>query len=192
STAKRVRRHGVDPNRSFNEEITIKTSRRAKSFLTLTLSLLATVLSLSLSLSLATPPSPLFQSFPSPPQGGSIFGKGTITSASVSPIFPDQSPAVARLETVGICRIPTELARTSLLSISSVSPPFLSSEAPGVRLTSRRDPREVQLARTSSLRRTKETTRAISLASAPPPKYFGYGQITGETLPNFRQKSEED
>ncbi|BBN69248.1 hypothetical protein Prudu_843S001100 [Prunus dulcis] len=42
--------------------------------------------------------------------------------------------------------------------------------APGVRLTSRRDPREVQLARTSSLRRTKETARAISLASAPPPK----------------------
>ncbi|BBN70157.1 hypothetical protein Prudu_1440S001800, partial [Prunus dulcis] len=30
STAKRVRRHGVDPNRSFNEEITIKTSRMAK------------------------------------------------------------------------------------------------------------------------------------------------------------------
>ncbi|BBH07068.1 hypothetical protein Prudu_018880 [Prunus dulcis] len=67
-----------------------------------------------------------------------------------------------------------------------------SGPAPGVRLTSRRDPREVQLARTSSLRRTKETARAISLASAPPPKYFGYGQITGETLPNFRQKSEED
>ncbi|BBN68272.1 hypothetical protein Prudu_357S000200 [Prunus dulcis] len=41
--------------------------------------------------------------------------------------------------------------------------------APGVRLISRRDPREVQLARTSCLRRTKETARAISLAPAPPP-----------------------
>ncbi|BBN68163.1 hypothetical protein Prudu_307S000400, partial [Prunus dulcis] len=49
--------------------------------------------------------------------------------------------------------------------------------APGVRLTSRRDPREVQLARTSSLRRTKETTRAISLASAPPPKWKTLGMV---------------
>ncbi|BBH07476.1 hypothetical protein Prudu_019426 [Prunus dulcis] len=56
--------------------------------------------------------------------------------------------------------------------------------APGVRLTSRRDPREVQLARTSSLRRTKETARAISLASAPPPKW--------EILPDFRQNSEDN
>ncbi|BBH04519.1 hypothetical protein Prudu_015683, partial [Prunus dulcis] len=136
---------------------------------------------------------PHFQSLPSPPQGNSISGKGTITSALVSPIFPDQSPAVARLETIGNCRFPTELARTSLLSISSVSQPNQSSEAPGVRLISRRDPREVQLARTSSLRRTKETTRAISLA--PPTtkvEDFGYGQFTGETLPNFRQKSEEN
>ncbi|BBG94154.1 hypothetical protein Prudu_002369 [Prunus dulcis] len=71
--------------------------------------------------------------------------------------------------------------------------------APGVRLIRRRDPREVQLARTSSRRRTKETTRAISLTPDPPPKRrdllyffvedFGYGQNTGETLPNFRQKS---
>ncbi|BBH06783.1 hypothetical protein Prudu_018519 [Prunus dulcis] len=55
--------------------------------------------------------------------------------------------------------------------------------APGVRLTSRRDPREVQLARTSSLRRTKETTRAISLASAHHQSVedFGYGQITGDS-----------
>ncbi|BBH05350.1 hypothetical protein Prudu_016715, partial [Prunus dulcis] len=79
-----------------------------------------------------------------------------------------------------------------------------SSEAPGVRLISRRDPREVQLARTISRRRTRETTRAVFLASDPPPKCrnsliseivwqvedFGYGQNTGETLPNFRQKSE--
>ncbi|BBH03099.1 hypothetical protein Prudu_013866, partial [Prunus dulcis] len=86
------------------------------------------------------------------------------------------------------------------------SPSFLNqiSRAPGVRLIHRRDPREVQLARTSSLRRTKETTQAIRLALAPPPKCrislisetvwqvkdFGYGQNTGETLPNFRQKSE--
>ncbi|BBN67927.1 hypothetical protein Prudu_227S000500, partial [Prunus dulcis] len=79
--------------------------------------------------------------------------RGTVTSASVSPIFPDQSPAVARLETIGNCRIPTE-----------------SSEAPGVRLIHMGDPRKVQLARTSSRRRTKETTRAINLAPDPPPK----------------------
>ncbi|BBH02914.1 hypothetical protein Prudu_013632, partial [Prunus dulcis] len=60
---------------------------------------------------------------------------------------------------------------------------FLDKQAPGVRLIHRRDPREVQLARTSSRRRTKETTRAISLAPDPPLKW--------ETLPKFRQKSEE-
>ncbi|BBH09366.1 hypothetical protein Prudu_021840 [Prunus dulcis] len=73
--------------------------------------------------------------------------------------------------------------------------------APGVQLIHRRDLREVQLARTSSRRRTKETTRAISLTPDPPPKrrnllyffvkIFGFGQITGETLSNFRQKSRE-
>ncbi|BBN67675.1 hypothetical protein Prudu_150S000400 [Prunus dulcis] len=84
------------------------------------------------------------------------------------PIFLHQSPAGGRSESIGNCRNPTEVARTSLLSISSVSQSNQSSEAPGVRLISRRDPREVQLARTS-LRRTKETARAISLAPAPPP-----------------------
>ncbi|BBH01648.1 hypothetical protein Prudu_011980 [Prunus dulcis] len=99
-----------------------------------------------------------------------------------------------------------DFRRSSLELPVARSPPFLNqiSRAPGVRLISRRDPREVQLARTSSLRRTKETTRAISLAPAPPPKCrislisetvwqvedFGYGQNIGETLPNFRQKSE--
>ncbi|BBG96831.1 hypothetical protein Prudu_005758, partial [Prunus dulcis] len=85
-------------------------------------------------------------------------------------------------------------------NISLISSPNLSSEAPGVQLIHRRNLREVQLARTSSRRRTKETTRAISLTPDPPPKRrdllyffvedFGYGQITGETLSNFRQKSE--
>ncbi|BBH03984.1 hypothetical protein Prudu_015003, partial [Prunus dulcis] len=55
-------------------------------------------------------------------------------------------------------------------NISLISSPNLSSEAPGVQLIHRRDLREVQLARTSCHRRTKETTRAISLASDPPPK----------------------
>ncbi|BBN67597.1 hypothetical protein Prudu_125S000400 [Prunus dulcis] len=64
--------------------------------------------------------------------------------------------------------------------------------APGVQLIHRRDLREVQQARTSSRRRTKETTRAIILAPTHHQSVedFGYGQITGETLPNFRQKSE--
>ncbi|BBH02710.1 hypothetical protein Prudu_013369, partial [Prunus dulcis] len=92
--------------------------------------------------------------------------------------------------------------QTSSSSISSVSQPNQSSEAPGVRLIHRRDPRGVQLARTSSRRRTKETTRAIILAPDPPPKCrislialvedFGFGQNTEETLPNFRQKLEEN
>ncbi|BBG97313.1 hypothetical protein Prudu_006394 [Prunus dulcis] len=49
-----------------------------------------------------------------------------------------------------------------------------------------------------SRRRRKETTQAIILAPAPPTEAedlvedFGYGQNTGETLPNFRQKSEEN
>ncbi|BBH10373.1 hypothetical protein Prudu_023145, partial [Prunus dulcis] len=125
---------------------------------------------------------PHFQSLPSPPQGDSISGVGTVTSASVSPIFLDQSPAGGRPETIGNCRNPTEVARISLLSISSVSQPNQSStRSPANR---RRDPREVQLARTSSHRRTKETTRAISLTPDPPPKR--------ETLLNFRQKSEEN
>ncbi|BBH09058.1 hypothetical protein Prudu_021455, partial [Prunus dulcis] len=118
STAKRVRRHGVDPNRSLNEEITIKTSRRAKCSLSLSF----------LSLPRATSQPPPFQSLPSPPQGDSISGKGTVTSASVSPIFPDQLPAVGRLETIGNCRFLTEVTRTSFLSISSVSQPNQSSE----------------------------------------------------------------
>ncbi|BBN68159.1 hypothetical protein Prudu_306S000200, partial [Prunus dulcis] len=53
-----------------------------------------------------------------------------------------------------------------------ISPSFLHQifRAPGVRLIHRRDLREVQLARTSSRRRTRETTRAVFLASDPPPK----------------------
>ncbi|BBN68569.1 hypothetical protein Prudu_477S000100, partial [Prunus dulcis] len=68
-------------------------------------------------------------------------------------------------------------------------------EAPGVRLIHKRDPREVQLARTSSLRRTKETALGHQLSSRPPPKRFsetvgqvedfGFGQNTGETLRIF-------
>ncbi|BBN69050.1 hypothetical protein Prudu_719S000300, partial [Prunus dulcis] len=60
--------------------------------------------------------------------------------------------------------------RTFSSNISLISSPNLSSEAPGVRLIHRRDLREVQLARTSSRRRTRETTRAVFLASDPPPK----------------------
>ncbi|BBG98526.1 hypothetical protein Prudu_007947, partial [Prunus dulcis] len=97
-----------------------------------------------------------------------------------------------------------EFTQTSSHSFSLISLPNLSSEAPGVQLTHRRDLRRVQLARTSSRRRTKETARAIILAPDPPPKCrssfvtflnpvedFGNGQNTGGTLPNFRQKSGE-
>ncbi|ONH89460.1 hypothetical protein PRUPE_I001400 [Prunus persica] len=55
-------------------------------------------------------------------------------------------------------------------SFSFNSPPNRSSKAPEVQLTHRRDLRRVQLARTNSRRSTKETTRAIFPASAPPPK----------------------
>ncbi|KAI5324066.1 hypothetical protein L3X38_033139 [Prunus dulcis] len=45
--------------------------------------------------------------------------------------------------------------QTSTRSFSLISRPILSSEAPGVRLIRRRDPREVQLARTSKLRKLR-------------------------------------
>ncbi|BBG97244.1 hypothetical protein Prudu_006300, partial [Prunus dulcis] len=149
--------HGVGPNRSSNDQNTAKGKTPS--------------------------PSP-FQPLSSPPQGCSISDKGTVTSASVSPIFPDQSPTVGRLELVGNWKFPTGVTQTSLFSISSVSQPNQSSEAPGVQLTHRRDLRRVQLARTSSRRRRKETTRAIILApahhrSVGPVEDFGYGQIQG-------------
>ncbi|BBG97386.1 hypothetical protein Prudu_006500 [Prunus dulcis] len=148
-----------------------------------------------------------------PPPCEPISGTGANRKPARPPSFPDRPQPCARRISAGIGHFRRLWCLNFSRSFSLVSPPFLSSEAPGVRLTSRRDPREVQLARTSSLRRTKETARAISLASAPPPKWktlgmvklqgdsaefsaevedFGYGQITGETLPNFRQKSEED
>ncbi|BBG95796.1 hypothetical protein Prudu_004438, partial [Prunus dulcis] len=55
-----------------------------------------------------------------------------------------------------------EFIQTSSPSFSLVSPPNLSSEAPGVQLTHKRDLQRVQLARTNCRKRTKETTRASS------------------------------
>ncbi|BBG98935.1 hypothetical protein Prudu_008462, partial [Prunus dulcis] len=131
---------------------------------------------------------PSFQSLPPPPPCDPISGTGPIRTAARPPTFPDQPShghagfwpesailAVGRVQTFS-------------LNISLISSPNLSSEASGVQLIHMRDLREVQLARTSSRRRMKETTRAISLAPDPPPKC----RISLETLPNFRQKSEEN
>ncbi|BBG93431.1 transposable element gene, partial [Prunus dulcis] len=133
-----VRRHGVDPNRSSNEENTIKTSRRAK----------------RRRHHRARRPQPTVP-FDAP-------RRRRPSPTSRRPQLDRSWP-----ETGDFRRFCT---RTSSHSFSLVSQPNLSSEAPGVQLIHRRDLREVQLARTSSRRRTKETTRAISLAPDPPPK----------------------
>ncbi|BBG95608.1 hypothetical protein Prudu_004200, partial [Prunus dulcis] len=70
----------------------------------------------------------------------------------------------------------SSFGRFSNLSFSLIRPPNQSCEAPGVQLIHRRDLREVQLARTSSRRRTKETTRAIILAPDPPPRQIEKGK----------------
>ncbi|BBH09062.1 2-oxoglutarate and Fe(II)-dependent oxygenase superfamily protein [Prunus dulcis] len=86
---------------------------------------------------------------------------------------------------------------TSRPPISLLRPPFPSTQAPEARQKHRRDLQEVQLARTSSCRSAHASTTGPLLASAPPRSVgkldlvedFGYGQNTGETLPNFRQES---
>ncbi|BBN69028.1 hypothetical protein Prudu_704S000100 [Prunus dulcis] len=79
------------------------------------------------------------------------------------------SPSAALLLS-GVAGKRSSFGRFSNLRFSLIRTPNQSCEAPGVQLINRRDLQEVQLARTSSHRRTKETTRAIILASDPPPK----------------------
>ncbi|BBH02101.1 hypothetical protein Prudu_012565, partial [Prunus dulcis] len=127
---------------------------------------------------------------------GTDLRRGTVGTVTRPPFFFRPTPASEVPESGRKTMISDDgspiATRTSSSDFSSVSPPTRSSKAPGVQLIHRRDLREVQLARTSCHRRTKETTRAISLASDPHQSVedLGFGQFTGETLPNFWQKSE--
>ncbi|KAI5316201.1 hypothetical protein L3X38_045377 [Prunus dulcis] len=80
------------------------------------------------------------------------------------------SPSAALLEPLETAGKRSSFGRFSNLSFSLIRTPNQSCEAPEVQRIHRRDLQEVQLDRTSSRRRTKETTRAIILASDPPPK----------------------
>ncbi|BBH05478.1 hypothetical protein Prudu_016871, partial [Prunus dulcis] len=115
-------------------------------------------------------PSPPFQIEPAASTRHGSPATGPVRRASTSPSFPGRRRPQLAVSSSETGDFRWFCIRTSSHSISLISPPILSSEAPGVQLIHRRDLREVQLARTSSRRRTKETTRAISLAPDPPPK----------------------
>ncbi|BBH02716.1 hypothetical protein Prudu_013376, partial [Prunus dulcis] len=86
-----------------------------------------------------------------PPQAEPISAVGTYDSASVSPSRPDRSPPRGRPVLAGKPCFPAEVPSKPPELPAQNSPSFLHQidRAPGVRLIHRRDPREVQLARTN-------------------------------------------
>ncbi|BBH00058.1 LRR and NB-ARC domains-containing disease resistance protein [Prunus dulcis] len=132
-----------------------------------------------------------FQATPTPPHATPTLRTGPSSTGQLPPSTPARPPPCCCLEPPKTAGKRSSFGRFSNLSFSLIRPPNQSCEAPGVRPNRRRDLRRVQLARTSSRRSTKETTRAIfpAFAHHQSVKDFGFGQNTGETLPNFRQKS---
>ncbi|BBH05552.1 hypothetical protein Prudu_016979, partial [Prunus dulcis] len=107
STAKRVRRHGVDPNRSYNEE---------DMFFLSPFSLLPRDLGVR----------PFaFSATARPPQAELISPVGTIGSASVSPSRPDRPPPRGRPELAGKPCFPKEVRPNPPEIPAQNSPSFL-------------------------------------------------------------------
>ncbi|BBG96079.1 hypothetical protein Prudu_004782, partial [Prunus dulcis] len=109
-----------------------------------------------------------FQATPTPPHATPTLRTGPSSTVQLPPSTPACPPP---LLLSGACR--------KLLENPAVLADFPTSVSPSsghqisrtrVRPNRMRDLRRVQLARTSSRRSTKETTRAIFPAFAPPPK----------------------
>ncbi|BBN70213.1 hypothetical protein Prudu_1446S002000, partial [Prunus dulcis] len=114
-----------------------------------------------------------FQRLLAPPPSTNGRGTGGVGTAIESPTFStDLHPWAARSwrKVMISDGCSPEFHRSSSSIFSFVSSPNQSSKAPEVRVTYRRDLQRVQIARITS-------------------EKFGFGQNTGETLPNFRQKS---
>ncbi|BBN67250.1 hypothetical protein Prudu_22S000200, partial [Prunus dulcis] len=112
-----------------------------------------------------------FQAAARPPQAEPISAVGTSGSASVSPSQPDQSPPRGRPELAGKSCFPTEV-RSKLPELPfRNSPSFLH-----------------QIDRVVEVHRIHHRA-TLSLRASKSGENFGIGQNTGETLPNFRQKS---
>ncbi|BBG93850.1 pyrimidine 2, partial [Prunus dulcis] len=106
-----------------------------------------------------------------PPQAEPISAVGTYGSASVSPSQPDQSPPQGRPELAENRVFPTEV-RSKLPELPARnSPSFLH-----------------QIDRVVEVHRIHHRA-TLSLRASKSGENFGIGQNTGETLPNFRQKS---
>ncbi|BBN68631.1 hypothetical protein Prudu_506S000100 [Prunus dulcis] len=127
-----------------------------------------------------------FQAAARPPQAEPISAVGTYGSASVSPSQPDQSPPRGRPEMAGKSCFPTEV-RSKLPELPAqilfVSPPNRSSKRFIDLLFMDNQASEVVEVHRIHHRAT------LSLRASKSGENFGIGQNTGETLPNFRQKS---
>ncbi|BBN68828.1 hypothetical protein Prudu_595S000400, partial [Prunus dulcis] len=126
STAKGVRRHGVDPNRSCNEEVMLSLSSRFCPA--------ADLRSLSTS--------------PRPPHLEPISAVVTVGTVTQPPFFSDQHQPRGCRNLAGKPWFSTTVrpnaTRTSSSDFSSVSPPNRSSKAPGARQDCKRDLRRVK------------------------------------------------
>ncbi|BBG93924.1 2-oxoglutarate and Fe(II)-dependent oxygenase superfamily protein, partial [Prunus dulcis] len=105
-----------------------------------------------------------------PPQGTTGHGTGGVGTVVESPTFLNRSPARRRSVLAGNCERTTGTHRN--FKASDLPPSATISVDPGSRSA-------------------QESTTGPFPASAPPRNVedFGFGQNTGETLPNFRQKS---
>ncbi|BBH02345.1 hypothetical protein Prudu_012883, partial [Prunus dulcis] len=126
-----------------------------------------------------------FQGTARPPQAEPISAVGTYGSAFVSPSQPDRSQPRGRPELAGKPCFPTEVPAKPPELPARNSPSFLHQidRASEVQPISMR-----KLQRAVEVRGIHHRANHSFRAKV---KRFGNGQNTGETLPNFRQKSTE-
>ncbi|BBH06193.1 hypothetical protein Prudu_017769, partial [Prunus dulcis] len=126
-----------------------------------------------------------FQAAARPPQAESISAVGTYESASVSPSQPDQSPPRGHPDLAGKLCFPTEV-RSKLPELPARNSPSFLHQI---------DRRFIDLLfMDNQASEVVEVHRihhraTLSLRASKSGENFGIGQNTGETLPNFRQKS---
>ncbi|BBH08079.1 Ankyrin repeat family protein, partial [Prunus dulcis] len=116
SAAKGVRRHGVDPNRSRNEEVMIFIS----------LSLLSPVSSLSPPAAALARDLPPFPTSHRPPRLELISETGAKQTSTRRPTFPYPPPPLPRSESAGICHGSRRFVRMPSELPAARSPPFLN------------------------------------------------------------------
>ncbi|BBN69192.1 F-box family protein with DUF295 [Prunus dulcis] len=116
SAAKGVRRHGVDPNRSRNEEVMIFIS----------LSLLSPVSSLSPPAAALARDLPPFPTSHRPPRLELISETGAKQTSTRRPTFPYPPPPLPWSESAGICHGSRRFVRMPSELPAARSPPFLN------------------------------------------------------------------